>query len=418
MHPNGQLPAYEWAFDDVNPPVHAWAALRVYKIEAKRSGGVGDFALPRARVPEAAAQLHLVGQPQGPHRPQHLSGRLPGLGQHRRVRPQRRAADRRLPGAERRHVVDGRLRAQHVRHRDRAGQGRSALRGHRQQVLRALPLHRRRDELRSAPTSRACGTPATSSTTTSSSCPTASAFRSRSTAWSGILPIFAVETLSAGMLEHLPRLARRVEWFLANRPELAENVARIEIGGMRQRRLLAIVNPERLRRILRRVFDESEFLSPHGMRMLSRFHREHPYVLKVGGSEFQVDYEPAESTSGLFGGNSNWRGPVWFPLNYLLDRVAAEIPLLPGRRLQGRVPDRLGHDADAVGMLAGAGAPAGLAVPPRRARQAPVQRRGRAVPKRSRTGATRSCFTSTSTATPAKDWAPRTRPAGRRWSPN
>jgi hypothetical protein len=134
----------------------------------------------------------------------------------------------------------------------------------------------------------------------------------------GIIPVFAVETLNAGTLEHLPRLKKRVEWFLQNRPELAENVARLELGGMRERRLLAICKPDRLRRILRRVFDEEEFLSPYGVRMLSRFHKDNPYVLKVNGSEFHIDYEPAESTSGLFGGNSNWRGPIWFPLNYLL----------------------------------------------------------------------------------------------------
>jgi len=134
----------------------------------------------------------------------------------------------------------------------------------------------------------------------------------------GVIPIYAVETLDPDTLEKLPLLKTRVEWFIANRPELAENVARIEIGGMRQRRLLAIVNPERLRRILRRIFAEEEFLSPHGMRALSKFHQANPFVLNVGGASFRVDYEPAESNSGLFGGNSNWRGPIWFPLNYLL----------------------------------------------------------------------------------------------------
>src|SRR5581483_571117 len=100
--------------------------------------------------------------------------------------------------------------------------------------------------------------------------------------------------------------------------ELAENIARVDVGGTHDRRLMAICNPERLRRILHRVFDENEFLSPHGIRMLSRYHYDHPYVLRLGGSEFRCDYEPAESTTGLFGGNSNWRGPVWFPLNFLL----------------------------------------------------------------------------------------------------
>ncbi|MDB5027463.1 MAG: hypothetical protein JWO66_1152, partial [Candidatus Eremiobacteraeota bacterium] len=128
----------------------------------------------------------------------------------------------------------------------------------------------------------------------------------------------AVEPLDPQTLEHLPRLHKRVEWFLTNRPELAENVARIDLGGMNERRLLAICSPERLRRILRRVFDESEFLSPHGVRMLSRFHLDNPFVVRVEGHELRCDYEPAESTSGLFGGNSNWRGPVWFPLNFLL----------------------------------------------------------------------------------------------------
>jgi hypothetical protein len=134
----------------------------------------------------------------------------------------------------------------------------------------------------------------------------------------GVIPIFAVETLDPDTLEKLPLLKQRVEWFIANRPELAENVAKIEVSGLRQRRLLAIVNPERLRRILRRLFAEEEFLSPHGLRALSKFHDANPYVLNVGGASFRVDYEPAESTSGLFGGNSNWRGPIWFPLNYLL----------------------------------------------------------------------------------------------------
>jgi hypothetical protein len=137
----------------------------------------------------------------------------------------------------------------------------------------------------------------------------------------GIVPIFAAETFgpaTLGSTEQLPRFNKRVDWFLANRPELTENVARLDVGGMNERRLLAICSPDRLRRILRRVFDENEFLSPHGIRMLSRFHLDHPFVLKLGGEEFRCDYEPAESTSGLFGGNSNWRGPVWFPLNFLL----------------------------------------------------------------------------------------------------
>ena len=159
----------------------------------------------------------------------------------------------------------------------------------------------------------------------------------------GIMPMFAVETLDAGDARKAAALRKRVEWFIANRPELAENVARIDVGGAHDAGCSRSSTPTACARILRRVFDENEFLRPHGMRALSRFHADHPYVLNVGGRELRVDYEPAESTSGLFGGNSNWRGPVWFPLNYLLIEVAAEVPLLPGRRLQGGVSDRLGR---------------------------------------------------------------------------
>jgi hypothetical protein len=161
----------------------------------------------------------------------------------------------------------------------------------------------------------------------------------------GIVPVFAVETLGAKTLEQLSHFRKRVDWFLANRPELAENIARVDLAGSGERRLMAICSPDRLRRILRRVFDEREFLSPHGVRMLSRYHLDQPYVLKVAGREFRCDYEPAEATTALYGGNSNWRGPVWMPLNFLLiealqkfhhylgDEYTVEFPTGSGRML-------------------------------------------------------------------------------------
>ena len=130
MHPNGQLPAYEWAFGDVNPPVHAWAAWRVYKIDAKRSRRCRP-RVPRARVPQAAAQLHVVGEPQGRRGPQRLPGRLPRPRQHRRLRPQRAAADRRPPRAVGRHELDGHVLPEHARHRARAVARGLRLRGRR-----------------------------------------------------------------------------------------------------------------------------------------------------------------------------------------------------------------------------------------------------------------------------------------------
>ena len=182
MHPNGQLPAYEWAFGDVNPPVHAWAAWRVYKIEQRRRG-VGDREVPRARVPQAAAEFHLVGQPQGRRGHERLPGRLPGARQHRRVRSQRAAADRRTPRAVGRHELDGDVLAQHAGDRAGAGAAQPGLRGRSQQVLGALPEHRARDERRPSARRRAAttsGTRKTASSTTCCTCQTTRGRRSRS----------------------------------------------------------------------------------------------------------------------------------------------------------------------------------------------------------------------------------------------
>jgi len=134
----------------------------------------------------------------------------------------------------------------------------------------------------------------------------------------GLIPLFAVESLEPEILDKFPDFKRRLEWFVDNRPDLTANVACMRTQGMRERRLLAIADPEKLRSILKFMLDEREFLSPYGIRALSQFHRDHPYKLSVQGMEHRVDYEPGESTTGLFGGNSNWRGPIWFPVNYLL----------------------------------------------------------------------------------------------------
>jgi hypothetical protein len=119
-------------------------------------------------------------------------------------------------------------------------------------------------------------------------------------------------------LNRLPAFKERLEWFIQHRPHLVQNVACMETPGIGARRLLAIASQTKLRRILQKMLDETEFLSPYGIRALSKIHNEHPYVFDVNGAQFRVNYEPAESSSGLFGGNSNWRGPVWFPVNFLL----------------------------------------------------------------------------------------------------
>src|SRR5207248_4059208 len=134
----------------------------------------------------------------------------------------------------------------------------------------------------------------------------------------GLIPLFAVETLDSDVVNRLPGFKKRMEWFVENRPDLTDNVACMKTPGMQERRLLAVADGERLRRVLRLMLDEREFLSPYGVRSLSRRHLADPFVLTLDGEEHRVDYDPAESTTGLFGGNSNWRGPVWFPANYLI----------------------------------------------------------------------------------------------------
>jgi hypothetical protein len=134
----------------------------------------------------------------------------------------------------------------------------------------------------------------------------------------GLIPLFAVSVIRPDKLDKLPDFKARLEWFLENRPHLAALVSRWEEPGAGETRLVALVRGSRMKRILRRMLDPAEFLSDYGVRSLSRFHAEHPYVFDAGGAHYEVRYLPAESDSGLFGGNSNWRGPIWFPLNYLI----------------------------------------------------------------------------------------------------
>jgi hypothetical protein len=134
----------------------------------------------------------------------------------------------------------------------------------------------------------------------------------------GLIPLYAVQTLEPDLLEHMPSFRRRLDWFIANRPDLTKNMACMRSEGMRERRLLSITDRNQLERILKVMLDEDEFLSSYGIRALSRRHLKHPYSLAIDGMEHSVQYEPGESSTGLFGGNSNWRGPIWMPVNYLL----------------------------------------------------------------------------------------------------
>ncbi|MGH8168686.1 MAG: MGH1-like glycoside hydrolase domain-containing protein, partial [Woeseiaceae bacterium] len=134
----------------------------------------------------------------------------------------------------------------------------------------------------------------------------------------GLIPLYAVETLEPELLDELPEFRRRLEWFLSYRPDLTQLVSRMEVPGVGDRRLLSLLRADRMEQLLKRVLDEAEFLSDFGVRALSRYHELHPYVFEHAGERLSVSYQPGESASGVFGGNSNWRGPVWFPVNYLL----------------------------------------------------------------------------------------------------
>jgi hypothetical protein len=166
----------------------------------------------------------------------------------------------------------------------------------------------------------------------------------------GVIPLFAVTVLDSSLLDRLPDFSRRMRWFVRYKPQFAHVVEHIHVPGEGERRLLSIVSPDRLRRILGRLLDEDEFLSPHGLRALSRDHRDHPVDIEVGGARWRVDYEPGESSSGLFGGNSNWRGPVWMPLNYLVIEALTRYARYVGDDYLVELPTGSGRtvDLDAV----------------------------------------------------------------------
>ena len=181
---------------------------------------------------------------------------------------------------------------------------------------------------------------------------------------------------------------------------------------MAERGIAALVNPERLRRILSKMLDENEFLSPYGIRSLSKFHQQHPYVFHVQGQEYRVDYLPAESNTGMFGGNSNWRGPVWMPVNAMIIRALLQFYLYYGDNFKVECPTGSGRMMNLFEVAKEIADRLTRIFTARRARPATRLRRHGEVPVRSRTGATTSSSTNTSTATTAPGSAQAIRPAG------
>jgi hypothetical protein len=316
MHPNGQLPAYEWFLDDVNPPVHAWAAWRVYKIDKKISGKGDRFFLERVFQKLLLNFTWWVNRKDQEGKNIFQGGflGLDNIGVFDRSKP--------LPTGGYIEQSDGtswmamyclnllaialELAQDNPSYEDIA----SKFFEHFLYISNAMN-HMGRDgcslwdeedgffydNLR---------------------LPDGQRIPLKVRSMVGLSPLFAVETLEMSLLFRLPGFAKRLNWFLQNRPDLSRDVTCRGVAGACERRILSIVTPDQLRIILRRMLDEDEFLGPYGIRSLSRYHANHPYQFNIAGTEHRVQYEPGESTSGLFGGNSNWRGPVWMPLNFLM----------------------------------------------------------------------------------------------------
>ncbi|MGH7926734.1 MAG: MGH1-like glycoside hydrolase domain-containing protein, partial [Candidatus Binatia bacterium] len=315
MHPNGQLPAYEWAFGDVNPPVHAWAAWRVYKVEMKRRGEGDRGFLERIFHKLLLNFTWWVNRKDAAGRNVFQGGflGLDNIGVFDRSAPLPTGGEIEQSDATswmgmyclnmltialelaKANPVYEDVASKFFEHfvyiceaMNNLGDDRIELwndkDGFYYDVLR-LPDGRREP------------------------------LKIRSMV--GLIPLFAVETLDPGIVDSLPGFKRRMQWFIENRPELGNHIE-IDSSDDGPRRFLSLVNRQRLKRVLRYMLDENEFFSAYGIRAVSRYHLEHPYKLPVNGMEYRVDYEPAESSTGLFGGNSNWRGPIWFPVNYLL----------------------------------------------------------------------------------------------------
>jgi hypothetical protein len=333
MHPNGQLPAYEWAFGDVNPPVHAWAALRVYEI-----AGDEDVEFLERIFHKLLLNFTWWVNRKDAAGNNLFEGGFLGLDN---IGPFDRSA---LP-------VDGRLEQ---------SDGTAWMAMYCQNLLELALLLAQHD-----PTYEDLATKFFEHFALIASALNEMGLwneddgfyydvlhagngavvplRARSAV--GLLPLAAVTTLGPGTLARLPEFASRVAWFTKHRPEARAVVQHMESEEHAGWRMLSIVDDERLRRILGAMLDPEEFLSDHGLRALSRFHAANPLQVSVDRVSATLDYEPAESTSGLFGGNSNWRGPIWFPINYLLvetlrvyhrylgDAFTVECPTASGRYL-------------------------------------------------------------------------------------
>jgi len=317
QHPNGQIPAYEWAFDDVNPPVHAWAAWEVYKMERDANGGVGDLDFLERSLHKLLLNFTWWVNRKDEGENNIFQGGFLGLdniGVFNRSAP--------LPTGEYIDQADGtswmamyclnlmRIALELALHNRVYEDIATKFFEHFLYIARAMNnmgdqgigLWDKDDQffydVLRLPDGRMMP------------------LKVRSMV--GLIPLYAVEIIEPELLDRLPDFRRRLEWFLKNRPELAGLVSHWDEPGHGDRRLLSLLRGHRMTCLLKRMLDETEFLSDYGVRSVSRMHLDQPYVLSCMSQPMSVKYEPGESESGLFGGNSNWRGPIWFPVNYML----------------------------------------------------------------------------------------------------
>ncbi len=340
MHPNGQMPAYEWALGDVNPPVHAWAAWRVYKITRNITGKADTDFLERVFHKLLLNFTWWVNRKDAEDNNVFQGGflGLDNIGVFDRSAP--------LPTGGYIEQADG-----------TAWMGMYCL----NMLAIALELAQVKPAYEDVATkffehfvyiaqaiNHAYGATGLWNeedgfyydiirTPNEHFIPLA--IRS----FVGLIPLFAVESLEADLFDKLPRFRQRMAWFIKYRPELAANIPLMTIPGVNGRRLLSLVSQQKLERVLVRMLDPDQFLSEYGLRSLSKEHQERPFILHANNHIHSVDYEPAESSTGLFGGNSNWRGPIWFPVNYLMieslqkyyhycgDSLEVEIPFGSGQ---------------------------------------------------------------------------------------
>ncbi len=316
QHPNGDVPAYEWAFGDSNPPVLAWAALRIYHMDRVQRGE------PDTKFLEKAFHKLLLNFTWWVNRKDSegnsiFEGGFLGLDN---IGVFDRSAT--LPSGGHLEQSDGTSwMAMFSLNMMAVALELATTNSTYEDIATKFFEH----FLRIAAAMNAMGEDDVALWDDGDEffydmlhLPQGNSVRLRVRTLVGLIPLLAVETIEPGLLERLPGFRGRLEWVLEHRPDLASLVSRWAEPGRGERRLLALVRGHRMKCLLRRALDPAEFLSDFGIRSLSRTHLDQPYVLQLDGARYEVRYDPGESTSGMFGGNSNWRGPIWFPINYLL----------------------------------------------------------------------------------------------------